>query len=188
MTESQKTYHQPSDEVRKPPKTRRVQKPTTPAAGKIERARFLSSLTKYELMIPTAEGTVIAAPIPCNAREMANWTNELAEPSAIVQIETHSMPAQNMSFRPYLLDRTSARSKASEGERIGRNQPLHAPATDIEFLLDGWEGDVDACHVSVVEKLRAGCHYKGTAAGAKGANVRMAEFSLFLRRCYTRRS
>jgi hypothetical protein len=61
---------------------------------------------------------------------------------------------------------------------------LQVRATDIEFLLGGWEGDVDAGHVDVVEELRGGCdcHYTGTAARTKGADVGTTEFGLCLGR------
>jgi len=53
-------------------------------------------------MIPTADGTVIAAPMPCSALKVASWMNEVPKPVAIVQRDSQSSPAQKTCFLPYL--------------------------------------------------------------------------------------
>jgi hypothetical protein len=65
-TETLKIQRQPRDDVRKPPTTRPEQKPTAPDAAKKESAVVRSFATKYEEIIPTEKGTVIAVPILCS--------------------------------------------------------------------------------------------------------------------------
>ena len=100
--------------------------------------------SKVVVTIESAAGEMIAAPTPWTARDAIRTSALSARPQASEASVKRMRPTTKISRRP----RRSASSpaeqqEAAEGDRVGRDDPLHGRLRDVQVDLDRRNRDVD---------------------------------------------
>ena len=115
----------------------------------------------------SAAGATMAPPTPCRARAPSSQASVVAKPPSSEASENRMTPAMSTRRLPRMsLSPAAEQQQATEGERVGVDDPFEAGPAEAERLLDVGECDVDDGRVQHHHQLGGGDDHQRQAETA----------------------